>query len=84
MNGVAKNIIVGAIITAGIAGMIAALSNKQTRDKIAKGIKSGISEIKRRSNSAEDELRELKERYERAKERFEEKPRYEDKAARAH
>lgn len=72
MNGVAKNIIIGAIITAGIAGIIAALSNRSTREKLAKGIKDGINEVKKRAGSAGEEV---KERYEQATERFEEKPR---------
>ena len=80
MNGVAKNIIVGAIITAGVAGLVAALSNKNTREKIARGIKKGIDEVQRRAKTTNADLKEeIRDSYERTKERSEEKLRERDR-----
>lgn len=56
-----KDMMKGAFVGAVVVTVIAVLANKDTRDKIAKGVKDAISEMQKR---ADDISREAKDKYE--------------------
>lgn len=69
ISGPARDIFKGAIIGAAVATAVAVLMNKDTRDKVTKGVKDAMHEMKKRK---EEMKKEAKEKIHQTAERMEE------------